>query len=50
LDLQKNSRIGSTLTVPLSPRSSFRLAVSQGAYTTIGGDFLGLSVSYQRAF
>jgi hypothetical protein len=50
LDLQRNSRIGSTLTVPLSPRSSFRVAVSEGAYTTIGADFLGLSVSYQRAF
>jgi Putative MetA-pathway of phenol degradation len=50
LDFQTNSRIGATMTVPLSPRSSFRVALSDGAYTTVGADFLGVSVSFQRAF
>jgi outer membrane putative beta-barrel porin/alpha-amylase len=50
LDLQTNSRVGATLVMPYGPRSSFRIAVSDGAYTTIGADFLGLSVSFQRAF
>jgi hypothetical protein len=50
LDFQTNSRVGATMTIPLSPRSSFRVAVSDGAYTTIGADFLGVSVSFQRAF
>jgi len=45
-----NSRVGVTMTMPLSPRSSFRVAVSDGAYTTVGADFLGVSVSFQRAF
>jgi len=50
LDFQTNSRVGATMTIPLSPRSSFRVAVSDGAYTTVGADFLGVSVSFQRAF
>ena len=50
LDLQTNSRVGATLVMPYGSRSSIRIAVSDGAYTTIGADFLGLSVSFQRAF
>ena len=47
-DFQANSRAGATLSVPLSPRNSIRFAVSKGAYTTIGADFLGLSASFQQ--
>ena len=47
-DFQANSRAGATLSIPLSPRSSIRFAVSKGAYTTIGADFLGLSASFQQ--
>jgi hypothetical protein len=49
-DFQANSRAGTTLAVPLSPRNGVRIAVSKGAYTTIGADFLGLSASFQQAF
>jgi hypothetical protein len=49
-DLQTNSRVGATMTIPLSPRSSFRVALSDGAYTRVGANFLGVSVSFQRAF
>ena len=49
-DFQANSRAGATLSVPFSRRNSVRVAVSQGAYTTIGADFLGLSVSFQQVF
>jgi hypothetical protein len=49
-DLQTNSRIGATLAVPLGPRNAFRVAVSRGAYTTVGADFVGLSASFQQAF
>jgi hypothetical protein len=49
-DFQANSRAGLTLSVPLSPRNSVRFAVSQGAVTTIGADFLGLSASFQQIF
>jgi hypothetical protein len=49
-DFQANSRVGTTLAVPLSRRNAVRIAVSKGAYTTIGADFVGLSASFQQAF
>jgi hypothetical protein len=49
-DFQANSRVGATFAVPLSRRNAIRVAVSQGAVTTIGADFLGLSASFQQAF
>lgn len=49
-DFQANSRAGTTLAVPLSRRNAVRIAVSKGAYTTIGADFLGLSASFQQLF
>jgi hypothetical protein len=49
-DFQANSRAGTTLAVPLSRTNAVRVAVSKGAYTTIGADFLGLSASFQQAF
>jgi hypothetical protein len=47
-DFQANSRAGLTVSAPLSRRNSIRFAVSQGAYTTIGADFIGLSASFQQ--
>ena len=47
LDLQKNSRTGLTLAVPLNLRHSLKLAYSRGATTTIGADFEAVGVSYQ---
>lgn len=49
-DLQKNSRFGGTLVHPLPGGRTIRLAVSQGAYTTIGADFTSLSFSFQQAW
>jgi hypothetical protein len=49
-DFQANSRAGLTLSVPFTRRNSVRFAVSQGAVTTIGADFLGLSASFQHIF
>jgi hypothetical protein len=46
-DVQHTSRLGGTLSVPLSRRQSMKVAYSFGAYTTIGGDFRTLSVGYQ---
>jgi hypothetical protein len=48
VDLQKNSRLGGTLSLPLSRHDSLRVAVSRGAYTTIGADFTSLSVAYSH--
>lgn len=49
-DFQANSRVGTTVSMPITRRNSFRFAVSKGAYTTIGADFLGVSASFQQAF
>lgn len=45
-DLQKNSRVGLTYTVPLKPGHSLRFAYSTGARTTIGADFTFAGISY----
>jgi Putative MetA-pathway of phenol degradation len=46
---QKNSRIGATLAVPIR-RHQWRFSYSFGAYTTIGGDYHSLGVSYSYAW
>jgi hypothetical protein len=50
LDLQKNSRAGLTIKQSLSGGRALRYAVSRGAYTTIGADFIALSFSFQQAW
>jgi hypothetical protein len=47
-DFQKNSRAGTTVSIPVGRRNSFRVAASAGAYTTIGADFRSVSVAYQH--
>ena len=46
-DLQKNSRLGGTLSIPLSSRQSMKFGYSFGAYTTVGAAFHSMSVGYQ---
>lgn len=46
-DFQKNSRVGVTASVPVGQRQAIKAAVSKGAITTIGADFLSVSVAYQ---
>jgi hypothetical protein len=50
LDLQRNSRVGVTMVQALSTRHALRVAVSQGAYTTIGADFTSIAVGLQRTW
>lgn len=45
-DLQRNSRVGVTLALPLKPRHSLRLAAETGAFTSIGADFDRLRIAY----
>lgn len=47
VDLQKNSRVGVTLAVPLGLWQSLKIAYSHGARTSIGGNFDTVGVSYQ---
>jgi outer membrane putative beta-barrel porin/alpha-amylase len=46
-DLQKNSRLGGTVSIPLTRRQSFKFSYSRGAYTTIGADFQAVAVGWQ---
>ena len=46
-DLQKNSRIGLTLSLPMGRGKSVKLAVHTGAVTAIGADFDIATVAYQ---
>ncbi len=50
IDLQKNSRVGVTLALPLARWHSIKIAYSRGARTTIGGDFETIGLSYQYAW
>jgi outer membrane putative beta-barrel porin/alpha-amylase len=46
-DLQRNTRLGATLSLPLSSRQSLKFAYSAGATTRIGSDFRTLTVAWQ---
>jgi len=46
-DLQRNSRFGLTLAVPVKRRSSLKVSWARGLITRVGGDFTTLSVGYQ---
>jgi Putative MetA-pathway of phenol degradation len=50
LDLQRNSRVGVTFSRSLRRGHALRLAVSRGAYTTIGADFSSVAVGYNFAW
>jgi hypothetical protein len=50
LDLQRNSRFGATFSSMLRRGHSIRLAVSRGAFTTIGADFTSIAVGYNYAW
>jgi hypothetical protein len=46
-DLQKSSRVGLTLSLPLGGLHSLKLSTSTGAYTSFGADFDAANISYQ---
>jgi hypothetical protein len=45
-DFQQNSRVGGTMKMPLGDHHGLRVAVSWGAYTTIGAAFTSVSMAY----
>jgi hypothetical protein len=46
-DLQRNSRLGGTVSFPVARRSSVKASYSAGAITRIGGNFQTVSFGYQ---
>jgi hypothetical protein len=45
-DLQKNSRFGSTFSLPLNQRNSLKVSFAKGLTTRIGGDLTSISLSW----
>jgi hypothetical protein len=50
VDLQRNSRIGATVSVPIGARQSLKGHYSTGATTRIGGDFNTVGVAWQMTW
>jgi hypothetical protein len=48
--LQRNSRIGGTVSVPLSRHQSLKLSYNRGAYIRYGGNFNNVSVGWQYSW
>ena len=49
-DLQQNTRLGATLSLPLAARQSVKIAYSAGAATRIGADFRTITLAWQIVF
>jgi len=46
-DLQQNSRLGTTLALPMTRSQSVKVSYSKGAVTRVGGNFTSFAVAYQ---
>jgi hypothetical protein len=49
-NLQRNTRVGATLSVPLTLQQSVKVGVSKGATTRAGSDFTTLSAAWQYSW
>lgn len=49
-DLQRNTRLGATMSCPIGATQSLKVAYSTGATTRIGGDFNTLALAWQIAW
>ncbi|HXY48657.1 MAG TPA: transporter [Terriglobales bacterium] len=50
LTLQKNSRVGGTLSVPVSKHHSLKFSYANGAYIRFGGNYQSVSVAWQYSW
>ncbi len=48
--MQKNSRLGATVSVPVSKHQSVKLSYNRGAYIKYGGNFSNISVAWQYSW
>jgi outer membrane putative beta-barrel porin/alpha-amylase len=48
--MQKNSRIGGTVSFPVSKHQSFKFSYNNGAYIRYGGNFQSISVAWQYSW
>jgi hypothetical protein len=49
-DRQRNSRVGATFSLPLTPRQSFKVAWAKGVTTRVGGNLNTVVVGWQYAW
>jgi hypothetical protein len=49
-DLQRNSRLGVTLSLPIAQRQSVKISASRGATTRIGSDFTTIAAAWQLSW
>ena len=49
-DLQRNTRLGATLAIPVGARQSIKFAYSTGATTRTGADFQTITAAWQMVF
>jgi len=50
LTLQKNSRVGGTVSVPVSKHHSIKFSYANGAYIRFGGNYQSVSVAWQYSW
>src|SRR5215470_4265844 len=48
--LQRNSRVGGTLSVPVSKHQSFKFSYNRGAYISYGGNYQNVSIGWQYSW
>ena len=48
--LQRNSHVGSTVSVPVSKHQSFKVSYNRGAYIIYGGNYQNVSVGWQYSW
>jgi len=48
--LQRNSRIGTTASIPLTKRQSLKLSYNNGAYIAYGGNYQNVSIAWQYSW
>jgi hypothetical protein len=49
-DLQRNSRAGVTVALPMNRHQALKFSYSRGAYVTIGGDYRTISAAWQYSW
>ena len=47
---QRNSRLGGTVSIPVSQRNALKLSYSRGAYIRFGGNYDTVSVAWQYSW
>ncbi len=49
-DLQRNSRLGVTMSLPIGQRQSLKISANTGASTRIGADFKTIAAAWQLSW